>query len=80
MCWVILNQANLRFVLLDDGHQRIRELEADAERFQWLLAHPNDCRHLLLLLSQGRGDANAFVTILDRVIRVESGAADGDKT
>lgn len=47
----------------------------DTERFRWLLANPKDGRHLLLLLSQGKGDENAFITILDRVIKSESASA-----
>lgn len=46
----------------------------DVERFRWLLAHPGDARHLFLLLSQGRGDKDALITLLDKVIKSESAA------
>ena len=50
------------------------KLKTDAERFQWLLANPDNSRHLFLLLSQEKGDANAFITMLDRIIESEIAA------
>jgi hypothetical protein len=44
----------------------VRE-QTDAERYQQLLDDPETGRHLLLLLSQGRGDQAAFRRMQDRI-------------
>ena len=44
------------------------------ERYQWLLDNPESGRHLLGLLSQGKGDAEAFTKMVDRIITSERNA------
>lgn len=41
--------------------------DADAVRFRQLMADPETGRHLLLLLSQGRGDEHSFRKMMDRI-------------
>jgi hypothetical protein len=57
--------------------------EADGERYQQLLDDPETGRHLLLLLSQKRGDKAAFSSMLDRIKESKNAARakdGGDKS
>lgn len=42
-------------------------IEQDAQRFRYLVSDPETGRHLLLLLSQGKGDAAALRRMIDRI-------------
>lgn len=44
-----------------------RESAARLARYEWMLADPETARHLLLLLSQGKGDRDAFERMIDRI-------------
>jgi hypothetical protein len=48
-------------------HTTIDSAEQDAERFRYLISDPETGRHLLLLLSQGKGDASALRRMIDRI-------------
>jgi hypothetical protein len=60
-------------------------LRSDAARFRYFVEDPETGRHLLLLLSQGKGDATALRNMIDRIItskrnaqaRATAGCADG---
>ena len=49
----------------------------DGDRYQWMLSDPNASRHLLSLLSPGKGDEAAFNAFIDRLIHAGLGAKSG---
>lgn len=54
---------------LADLHEFTKE-----ERYDWLKAHPSGAAHLFRLLDQGKGDADAFDTMVCRIMRSERNA------
>ena len=56
----------------------VRE-QSDAERYQQLLDDPETGRHLLLLLSQGKGDEQAFRRMQDRIAASKQAAGDASQ-
>ncbi len=53
---------------------KVRE-QSDSERYQQLLDDPQTARHLLLLLSEGKGDEQAFRKMQDRIAASKSASA-----
>lgn len=54
----------------------LAEARRDAERYEWILREPEAARHLLHLLQQGKGDKEAFSTMVDRIVMSKAAAPD----
>lgn len=50
-----------------DAAGKLQAAEADVQRYATLKRDPIGARHLLHLLAQGKGDASAFDSMIDRI-------------
>jgi hypothetical protein len=51
-----------------EEREKVKGLEKDSERLKYLISDPSGARHLLHLLELGKGDSQAFISMVDRLI------------
>jgi hypothetical protein len=62
------------WALFSAGWQAAQPDTIQAARYRWIVTNPESARHLLHLLQQGKGDADGFAKLVDRIEASERAA------